>query len=78
MSKQSDAKSRQGYTPKVVPATCGNCRNCEAVMGERLMYVDPYRSEAGTHMAMTPTSQRCRVGDFTVHRMGWCRLHAEA
>jgi hypothetical protein len=78
MSKQGEAKERQGYNAKVVPATCGNCRNCEAVMGERLMYRDPNRSEAGTHMTMTQTGQMCAVGNFSVNRLGWCRVYVAA
>ncbi len=41
MSKQSDAKTTQGYIARAIPATCANCQDAVAVMGPVLVYKDP-------------------------------------
>jgi hypothetical protein len=78
MSKASTATAEQQYTDKVVPATCANCKSCVAVMGDRLMYVDPHNSMAGTHKVPVQTGQKCGIGDFAVKKLGWCKLHVLA
>ena len=75
MSKQSDAKERQMYTPKFVPMTCSNCAHVVPVMGQRLVYVNPYRSIEGTRMADVEVGQRCGLGGFAVKKMGSCNEH---
>jgi hypothetical protein len=75
MSKQSEAKERQLYTPKFVPGTCGNCVYCEPVMGERLTYIDPLHWSKGTHMQSVQTGQKCGLGGFAVKKHGSCTEH---
>lgn len=74
MSKQTDAKTRQGYSPKAVPHTCGNCRHCLPVMGEVLAYINPQSFMDGTHMVPTQVSQKCGLGGFAVKKMGTCEV----
>jgi hypothetical protein len=76
MSKQSEAKASQGYVDKVVPATCGNCASCQPTMSMVLQYVDPQRSELGTHTAPLQTGQACGLGEFKVKKLGWCKEHS--
>jgi len=75
MSKQTDAKEKQGYVAKVIPMTCSNCTHCEPVMGERLAYIDPTCSAKGTHMAPTQVGQKCGIGGFSVKKLGSCNRH---
>ena len=74
MSKQSQAKEAQQYVPKVIPQTCGVCRNCEPVMGEVMRYKDPTYTSDGTHMATEKVSQKCSIGGFAVKKMGSCSM----
>lgn len=78
MSKQSKAKEFQVYVEKVIPMTFSNCANCEPVMGERIVYVDPLHSAMGTHMAVVQTGQKCAIGGFSVKKMASCNLHTFA
>lgn len=76
MSKQREAKDRQMYVDKFIPATCSNCTHCEPVMTERLIYNDPNSWAAGTRMGLVQTSQRCGLGGFAVKKQGACNEHA--
>jgi hypothetical protein len=75
MSKQSEAKEKQGYVEKFIPTVCSNCAHCQPVMGERLGYIDPNSWTKGTHMAQTQVSQKCGIGGFAVKKMGSCAEH---
>lgn len=75
MSKQTAAKAKQGYTPKAIPHTCGNCRHCVPVMGEILAYKDPLSFTSGTHMVAAQVSQKCGIGEFAVKKMGACDVY---
>jgi hypothetical protein len=73
MSKQSDAKERQMYTPKFVPMTCSNCAHmkCDmelpAWMGKQPgVWDDKYKLEK---------NHRCGLGGFAVKKMGSCNEH---
>jgi hypothetical protein len=64
MSKQSEAKEKQGYVPKAIPQTCGNCGHflstkakCAGYFGGE--YIDE-------------KNLRCGVGGFAVKKMGTC------
>lgn len=60
MSRQSEAKERQGYTPKAIPKVCMNCTH--------------YRSEIVTtkYGGIEEKSKLCEIGDFKVMKMGSC------
>lgn len=60
MSKQSEARARMGYIPKLVPNTCSQCR-----FFEKFIEVDPY---GYSHVK----SLRCLKGGFAVKKMGSC------
>lgn len=59
MSQQSEARLRQGYTPKAVLTTCMNCRHFT------------FRMTVGPHPRQTEL--RCTPGGFAVKKMGTCR-----
>lgn len=75
MRKQSEAKERQEYTPRLVAGTCGNCADSREVMSNVLRYIDPLRPFDGTHYVMEATSLKCGVGGFAVKKMGSCAQH---
>jgi hypothetical protein len=60
MSKQAEAKIAQGYT-RVTPC-CGNCRYFES---------DSVRNSYGYD---EEKMLRCGIGEFKVHKMGWCQM----
>jgi hypothetical protein len=79
MSKQSEAKEKQGYVPKAVPQVCMNCAklSCEMVMPAWMRSDNQYDIEHGReprwsdeHKGMA--NLRCRIGGFTVKKMGAC------
>lgn len=65
MSKQSEAKQRQGYDDKPTPRNCGNCTN--------------FRSDS-VHMGNSwnpagyweEKNLRCGLGGFAVKKRGIC------
>ena len=70
MSKQSEAKERQGYDPNPVPATCSNCRYFTFEMREyegwdRKMYTEQRKL-------------RCALGGFAVKKRACCKQHEMA
>ena len=75
MIKKTDSQVKQGYTPKAIPHTCGNCRHCVPVMGKILAYKDPRCFTSGTHMVDAQVSQKCGIGEFEVKKMGACDLY---
>lgn len=66
MSKQSEAKEKQGYVPKMKPNACMNCRffkfdkgfHNQDLYGERFPKV---------------MNLRCGLGGFAVKKMGTCK-----
>ena len=66
MSKQSEAKEKQGYVAKLIPSTCQNCAN---------MISNEVRIE--WHPTATKIAEfRCRIGGFAVKKMGSCNEFA--
>lgn len=68
MSKQSEAKLKQGYMPKAIPTTCCNCTHFHSDMVER---------SAGVFQScgwVEEKNLRCLVGEFAVKKMGTCSL----
>jgi len=64
MSKQSEAKEKQGYVPKAIPQTCGNCAHFMSDKVEREGYF------GGSYV--DEKSMRCGIGGFAVKKMGTC------
>ncbi len=58
MTKIERAKKEQGYTPHVIPQTCGNCGHYTFVFG-------------GTYL--DESNKRCGIGGFAVKKMGGCK-----
>ena len=71
MSKQADAKARQGYKDKAT-RNCGTCSHCVPVMRDVLVYIDPKNFTGGTTKAPTQVGQKCGLGDFPVKKQGDC------
>lgn len=63
MSKQSEAKEKQGYVPKAIPQTCGNCAHFTSNVVRRSGYFGIYEEESGL---------RCSIGGFAVKKNGTC------
>ena len=76
MSKQSDAKARQGYKDKAT-RNCGTCGHCVPVMRDVLVYIDPVNITGGTKKSPTQVGQKCGIGDFPVKKQGDCKEWSE-
>ena len=63
MSKQSEAKIRQDYTPKLIPQVCSNCASykCDSTKHEHAF---------GSYVKVS--NQRCGIGGFAVKKTGSC------
>lgn len=68
MSKQSEAKERQAYIPKLVPTVCSNCKHFESVLTQ-----EP--GAYGGAIWVKETGVRCGLGGFKVMKMGSCKEH---
>lgn len=66
MSKQSEAKTKQGYTPKAVPRTCHNCSNFA------FDNVQTRKATEWREAYFEDKNLRCGIGDFAVKKMGTC------
>ena len=64
MSKQSEAKARQGYVPKFTPNVCGNCINFHSIVVEHPSYM------GGTWK--DEKKVKCKIGQFAVKKQGTC------
>lgn len=64
MSRQSEAKTRQGYVPKAEPATCMNCTH--------FAYDMDWYDEAKQYPR--EVNLCCTLGDFAVKNMATCNL----
>lgn len=63
MSKQSDAKQKQGYVSKAVPQTCMTCANFKSDISVIPTTYGTYSKESNV---------RCGTGGFAVKKMGTC------
>lgn len=70
MSKASEAKALQGYVPKLVPATCGNCRHY-------LSTITRLKSDPAGVGCSVESNRRCGLGGFAVKKLGWCREYQQ-
>lgn len=74
MSKQSEAKERQGYEAKPVQRVCGTCKyfksDKEFPAWMRDGKHDHYLSDDGY---MQETNKRCGIGGFAVKKTATCR-----
>lgn len=67
MSKQSEAKEKQCYVPKVILMTCSNCTHYQSKITEREgVFGGTYHDES---------DKRCGIGGFAVKKLGSCNLH---
>ena len=82
MSKQSEAKAKQGYVPKFEPNLCGNCANLKFDM-ELPAWMQKHNNAiaAGEFTFGRPTygdehrqkkNMRCGIGGFSVKTQGSC------
>ena len=69
MSKQSEAKNKQGYIRKLKPRACMNCKN---FTHELILIKTPWSSYT------KDTYLRCTIGGFKVMKMGTCNEWSEA
>lgn len=67
VSKQSEAKERQGYVEKVIPMVCSNCQHYQSkVTAREGVFGGVYHDES---------EKRCGLGGFAVKKMGGCKEH---
>lgn len=75
MSKQSEAKEKQGYVAKA-PKTCGNCANftCDLELPAWMarLKVDPLGRPYSIEEYGHETNKRCGLGGFAVKKSGTC------
>ena len=64
MSKQSEAKSRQGYVDRPVPKTCKNCI--------RFLCDQKHRQDWNGTPYFEDANLRCRLGGFAVKKTATC------
>lgn len=70
MSRQSDAKERQQYTPKLIAGVCCNCNHYVSKKSTREgVFGGTYTDES---------NKRCGIGGFAVKKLGSCAEHAFA
>jgi hypothetical protein len=67
MSKQSQAKEKQGFVKK--SPTCSNCVNFSMVTEE-------YRTQWSSQVFTRESNFRCKLGEFKVGKSNWCKLHS--
>jgi hypothetical protein len=70
MSKQSEAKEKQGYVEKFVPTVCSNCAHYT---------FDRVQTQEGTTWRpegwFADKNLRCGIGGFAVKKTGSCAEH---
>lgn len=67
MSKQSEARLRQGFVLTPTHPTCGNC-----------IHLDMAQSRTSHHVSTQKFKEkeyRCAIGKFTVRKKNTCDLH---
>lgn len=80
MSKQSDAKERQQYTPKFIPGTCGNCSrfSCDIALPSWMQRQNVVAESEGKAPRWDikyygqEGNKRCTFGGFAVKEAGSC------
>lgn len=76
MSKQSEAKERQEYTPKLIP---GICSNCEHMVCKRELpkWVQAINGDGRYTLAEYGVDKefRCGIGGFSIKKQGSCAEH---
>jgi len=63
VSKQFEAKARQGYVDKVIPCVCSNCEYFASDLVEMNSYGTTWTDEK---------NKRCLLGGFAVKKMSTC------
>lgn len=80
MSKQSEAKERQQYTPKFIAGTCGNCFHfaCEIALPAWMARQNYVAMGEGKVLPWNikeygqEGNRRCTLGGFAVKKAGSC------
>lgn len=67
VSKQSEARVRQGYVAKVLPMVCSNCKHYESKVTTREGVLGGVWHDE--------SEKRCGLGGFAVKKMGGCNEH---
>ena len=68
MSKQSEAKEKQGYTPKATPRTCATCGHFQMDTVERESFGQKWTEDKNL---------RCGIGGFAVKKMATCNMWSD-
>ena len=73
MSKQSEAKMKQGYVAKAVPRICSTCKQFTF---DHVQMAPPsiYRKEGW----WVDKNLRCSIGGFAVKKTGTCDLYEQS
>lgn len=66
MSKQSEAKEKQGFKKD-----CPKCANCINFSLEKENYTTQWSNQEYTR----EFNLRCKIGDFKVGKSNWCSSH---
>ena len=69
MSKIQKIKDEQGYIPKLIPNTCGNCANLTSEMVQ--VHAPTTWSPEGY---WAEKNVRCSIGGFAVKKLGSCKM----
>ena len=65
MSKQSEAKEKQGFK-----RDCTKCSNCKSFTSDIETTKTPWGTEFNTEKNL-----RCSIGNFKVGKSNWCKSH---
>ena len=66
MSKQSDAKIKQGF--RIKPNTCSNCTHFTLIKTEE-------KRKYGYGNVTIESNLRCSIGEFKVNKTNTCNFH---
>lgn len=66
MSKQSEAKEKQGFQKK-----SPNCSNCKHFTSDKVKVDSKWNSNG----YVEEKNLRCGIGEFKVGKSNWCKLH---
>lgn len=69
MSNIQKIKDEQGYIPKLIPNTCGNCANRTS---EMVQVSAPTTWKPKGYWV--EQNVRCSIGGFTVQKIGTCKV----
>lgn len=75
MSKQSEARDKQGYVAKAIPQICGNCAHYRCDMELPPWMQEENKLKPGTwgDNYLQEQNKRCGLGGFAVKKMGNCK-----